>query len=117
MITVARIKSLLATELIESLSENDNTIIDDLITKNDGYVSNLLGDINEDVKDYLVEQLVLRDLYQRFGYMDLAENYGRTVENMITKIGSGKIYKKESSSSVVYTSRKRIFTDDEFEKW
>lgn len=118
MITVARIKSLLSSDLSAVLSENDDNIINDLITKNDAYIVGLLGEISEDVKDFLVEQLVLRDLYQRFGYVEIADSYSKTVENMISKIGGGKIYKKDNAGqNIVYTSRKQIFTEEEFEKW
>jgi hypothetical protein len=37
---------------------------------------------------------------------------------MISKIGGGKIYKKDNvGQNIVYTSRKQIFTEEEFEKW
>lgn len=119
MITVTRIKALMSSDIVATLSENDDSIINDLIIKNDAYIVNLLGDIEEDVKDYLVEQLTLADLYKRLGYTDIAETYTNSVNKMISQIGSGKIYKKETtdSSEIKVVSREQIFTEEEFEKW
>ena len=115
MVTVTRIKTLLASAIVAELSEDDDTIIDELITKNSAYASAVLGDIGEGILDFVTEQLTLADLYARFGYDDLANSHRRTAESTIMNIGSGKVIKKPTN--VLSSSRSQIFTEDEFSKW
>ncbi len=115
MVTVSRIKSLLNPSLQQQIANNDD-LVNQIISMRYNFVIKVFGEVPEDISDFLVENLVLSDLYNRYNQLQLTEYYYKRAVEFMENLQSGKFY-KAPADNVIVRSEPRIFTKEEFKKW
>jgi hypothetical protein len=113
--TVAQLKAKFPQDLINSLTESDDSIITTLITEAETFINSIIAITDATLKEIHETSYVIYRLYERHGYEEQAQAYYDRLMNALKRTTG--LDTAAPSAQHYITAGTQVFTTTVLDKW